>query len=102
MRTVRRTMGLAGLGLCLSAATPLAAAGSELFPWSPPNGGAAQRAAPPPDMDKIDKLAAQVNALTGEEKTRVRAEIQDNLNKAAQRGDVPQVKYYGALLERTK
>jgi hypothetical protein len=87
-----------------------AAYAGELFPYSPPPASATQQiqqpAAPPPappsadELRKIDALAREIAKLSPAQRKDVRDGVLDELNKAASRGDLQQIRYYSELLRR--
>lgn len=97
---------MAGLALCAPAA--------ELVPYRPPASSAqspsqtqAPTAAPSAElsadeMRKIKELAARVSGLKLEEKERVRAGVQEDLNRAVSRQDWHQARYLEEILRLTK
>jgi len=95
--------------LALAAVFPAAYAG-ELFPYNPPAANAArqmQQQVPQQrvglsaeELRRIDTLARQIGALPPAQKRSLRAEVQDEVDKAASRYDIRQVRYYNELLRR--
>jgi hypothetical protein len=87
-----------------------AAHAGELFPYNPPATNAAlqmQQRVPQQavglsakELERIDALAQQVSALPPAQKQTLRAEVQSELDKAASRYDLRQIRYYGELLRR--
>ena len=100
---------------CLAGGLALAAAGSahaaELFPYNPPPASAArqmqQQRIPEPqtglsaeELRRLDALAREVAKLPEKQRRTLRTEVQNELDKAAARYDVRQVRYYNELLRR--
>jgi len=97
--------GLAGLALCAPAA--------ELVPYRPPASSAQSPAQMQPptvapsaelsadEMRKIRDLAARVNGLSAEQKRKVRAGVQEDLNRAVNRQDWHQARYFEEILRQT-
>ena len=99
----------------LAGCAALAPAGSatyagELFPYDPPAASAArqmQQRAPQravelsvEELRRIDELAREVGKLPTAQKRNVRAEVQNEMDKAVTRSDLQQIRFYNELLRR--
>lgn len=96
-------------GFCLAGGAALATVGpavhaAELFPYNPPSQSRQiqQRSVglSAEEMRRIEELARQIARLPPAQKESVRAEVLNDLNRAARRQDMRQVRFYNELLRR--
>lgn len=106
--TVRSICGCLTVGMVFVAADRAGVA-SELFPYNPPTMATPQmqqqRAQPAArlsdeELSRIEKLANDIARLSSDQRKDVRGKIQQELDKAVSRSDLPQIRYYNELLRR--
>ena len=109
IRTLRTFFGIAILaGTCIVLTSSLSSA-AELYPFTPPSfsqqrsierqpAGKAQLSTD--DEKRVSRIATQAKQLSPSDRSELKSSIQKNLNEAAAKRNLNQVKYFSELLRQ--